>query len=193
MTKALIADSLPQIFYDPPTQQARRARSKKAKAGPALPPKAPPNPARMAAEQLARFSLLPGWQDFAHACAQLQGFTNTPGWEDNSSPPRKTVPNAKPIDLAQWGAAMATAGIIASNGDIELPKPGVDPLGFLWLYWDTGTTQFALELHSGMLQQTYKWRRVVDGQPREHAATSLDEVILAIRAFAVEARREAAP
>jgi hypothetical protein len=194
MTKALIADSLPQIFYDPPEVQARRARRRmkgKAKAPPTL-PKAPPNPARLAGDQLRRFMAIPGWQNFALTCANFQSFTGTPGWEDQSFPPKKTVPDAKPIDLASWGSALATAGLVAIHGELPLPDPGIDPLGFIWLYWDIGDAQFALELHRGAVAQTYKWRRVVDGTPRPFEATALEEVIVAIKAFHVEAKRGAA-
>lgn len=184
----------PDIFIDPELANpfAQRPRQPQKPAQPA----APPNPARMAEELHKRCQAIPGWQAFALACAKLQHWTSTPGWEDNgtdATPPKQTQPNAKPIGLAQWGMALATAGMIAESvAKAGLPDPGVDPLGFIWLYWNIGDCQFALELHDGMLSQSYKWRRVIDGLPREHMASSLGDVIEALRTFVESATRRAA-
>lgn len=140
------------------------------------------NPARIAATMLGAYEAIPGWPDFQQQCGALAQLAATPGWEDNDA--KKTHPGAAPIGMAQWGAAIATAGTLAQAIEGALwPAPGVDPAGFIWLNWRRGDAEFSLELHASLLHQSYKWRRIVDGAPREHDSPDLGNVIEALKTF----------
>lgn len=154
-------------------------------------PKPQVNPARVIGATLERLSARDGWagdSGFAIRFALTQSIMSTPGWEDGDG--KKTTPNAKPISMAQWGMAIQTLDIILQAlPDLAFPDPGADPGGFVLFNWPIGDSQFLLELHAGMVAQTYKWRRVVDGMPRDFSDPSLHEVITALRQFMTEAKR----
>jgi len=188
-------DSLPEIFWDPIAAGVRNPQSA-AKRRPAsdkrMQPVVPPNPARLADDMLHQFEAIPGFGDFLRDVSVLSSISGSPGWEDSSDPPKKTSPGAKPIGTAQWGAAIATAGMITDallspvpvrgiDTSKPWPVPGIDEAGFIWLNWRVGDAEFSLELHANLLHQSYRWRRVLDGVPRDHEAVNLSDVLGAPR------------
>jgi hypothetical protein len=179
--------STPEIFYDPEVAAGRPHKPRKGERRGR--PKAPPNPARIAADILAKFDTIPGWPEFQLACSVLAQLASTPGWEDAET--KKTHPGAHAIGLAQWGAAIATAGTLADAVHAaRWPDPGIDPTGFIWLNWRAGDSEFSLELHANILHQAYKWRRIVDGMPREHESRDLCDVVQALRTFVESTKRK---
>jgi hypothetical protein len=167
-------DSKPEIFYDPAVARGLPQRPKRRAA--------PANPARIATSILEQFETIPGWPEFQQECAVLAMLASTPGWEDAET--RKTSPAASAIGMAQWGAAIATAGTLAQAvHNARWPSPGIDPSGFIWLNWRVGSAEFSIELHANLLSQSYKWRRIVDGMPREHESRDLSDVIEALKTF----------
>lgn len=145
------------------------------------------NGARMAAEVHGRLSLVPGFREFAGNVAILANYASTSGWEDSSG--KKTEPGAKPIGMAQWGAAIVTAGMIAEQvPQAGMPTPGADPLGFVWLTWEfKNGARLELELHADLLAQRYEWTNVRDGMPARHSSNELREVVEALRSVMVGA------
>ena len=165
------------VLFDPRNPLRGKSRDRQT-------PKAPPNPARIAGELLGQFESIPGWTEFQSECAIFASLSSSPGWEDSSSPPKKTCPGATAIGLAQWGAAIATAGLITSVvPEAGWPSPGIEPEGFIWLNWRKGASEFSLELHANLLHQSYKWTRIIDGTPREHKATQMADVVEALKQF----------
>ena len=173
--------STPEVFIDPVLAGFRPPpkRRKGLHSSPAA-----LNHAKIAKELFERLVHTDGWQQFVLDCGNAKTLSSTPGWEDGQSPPRPTHPGAKPIGDAQWGAAVATVlSILAAVPALQLPKPAPAPDGFICMEWDIENAFFGLQIHAGIMQQTYKWGRVLDGMPREHESTLIDEVICAIREF----------
>lgn len=136
----------------------------------------------MTPQLLSRLSSLDGWPEFMRQVGPLAQYASTPGWEDDDC--RKTVPSAKPIGMAQWGAAMLVAGLVTESVQgAQFPVPGVDPEGFIWLTWRmSDSCEMALELKSGLnIRQTYSWTLMRDGMPRRFDSCDLAEVIRALR------------
>ena len=189
-------ESMPEIFWDPAAAAVRNphcdpgfvAPSGKRHAEPVI-HRAPANPARIADDMLHRFETIDGWTDFLGHVSVLASISGSPGWEDSSSPPKPTAPGAKAIGTAQWGAAIAPAGMITTTIEKPWPVPGIDESGFIWLNWRLGDAEFSLELHASLLHQSYKWQRVLDGVPRTHESTQVSDVIEALRDFHRSAER----
>lgn len=178
------SESMPEIFHDPVAAGTHVRRFRRGDV-PKTRPRGIANPARLAAGLLDQMASVPGWREFQTECAALAALAGQPGWEDSNAV--QTHPGAKPIGLAQWGAAMSTAGLVSHAAGCPYPSPGIDPTGFIWLNWRAGAGEFSLELHASLLNQSYKWRRIVDGMPREHASPRLEDVVEAVRAFTREA------
>jgi hypothetical protein len=148
-------------------------------------PAAVANPAHLPREFYGWCQTLPGWADFVNEVSVLAQVASTPGWEDDDT--HKTQPGAKPIGLAQWGSAIAVAAIATHGADaVALPKPGIDPAGFVWLTWSGAGGELALELHANLLHQSYTWTIVRDGMPMPHESRELRDVIEAVRSVATK-------
>jgi hypothetical protein len=107
---------------------------------------------------------------------ELASVTGALGWdkgaEDLVSDP--TDLGAKPIPMNEWLKAFFVAKeICEQNPGLDVPAPGADPEGFVWLTWTQGGSRgLALELRKGK----YKWtQRDGDGK-RTIESDSLNDV-----------------
>jgi hypothetical protein len=140
---------------------------------------------------LQRLHQVAGFEDFVASIGPLAMLASTPGWEDADA--NKTTPGAKPIGLAQWGAAIAAAGLmVEAESRAGWPIPGIDPAGFIWLTWRIAdNAELALELHADILAQTYKWTAMRDGIRVPYKSYDPREVIASLRSVLVGAQRAA--
>ncbi len=83
------------------------------------------------------------------------------------------------IPTSEYVKALTVAIILAKeNPRLDMPIPGADPKGFLWLtYVDGPSRGLALELHPGL----YKWTQSCMGDKRTFQSDSLDDVAEAMR------------
>lgn len=140
-------------------------------------------------ESIARF---PGWDAFlanVGACAQ---YTSTPGWEDQDT--RRTVPGAKPIGMAQWHSAIEAAiEIVEAVPNAGWPEPGACQNGDIWLRWVVSdNAELRLELSANLLAETYSWTSMRDGNLSQHTSSEPRDIIEAMRAVLVGARKNVA-
>ncbi len=87
---------------------------------------------------------------------------------------------AKVIPITEYVKALTVAIILAKeNPRLDMPIPGADPEGFLWLtYLDGPSRGLALELRPGK----YRWTQSNLGDKRTFESDSLDDVAEAMRA-----------
>ena len=110
----------------------------------------------------------------ARELAQLSTITRQHAWADDDQ-------SCKVIGLSEYVRALTVAIILAKeNPRLEMPIPGADPLGFLWLtYLDGDARGMALELHP---DGRYKWTQSNLGDKRSFESNSLNDVAEAMRA-----------
>ncbi len=110
---------------------------------------------------------------FARELGSLSTVTRQHAWADDDQ-------NCKIIPTSDYIRALTVAIILArENPRLDMPIPGADPEGFIWLtYIDGPSRGMALELHPGL----YKWTQSNLGDKRTFQSTSLDDVAEAMRA-----------
>ncbi len=88
--------------------------------------------------------------------------------------------DSKVIPITSYVKALTVAIILAKeNPRLDMPIPGADPAGFLWLtYLDGESRGMALELH----EDKYRWTQSNLGDKRTFESSSLDDVAEAMRA-----------
>ncbi len=108
----------------------------------------------------------------ARELAQLSNVTRNHLWADGQE---CTV-----IGLSEYVRALTVAIILAKeNPRLDMPIPGADPSGYLWLtYLDGDNRGIALELLPGK----YKWTQSNLGDKRTFESESLNDVAEAFRA-----------
>lgn len=109
---------------------------------------------------------------FTRELALLRGVTSQYGWCEDD-------PKCKIIDTDRYVHALTVAIILAKcNPRLDLPVPGADPEGFLWLTYTDGPDRgLALELCPGK----YRWTQSNMGDKRTFESTSLNDVAEAMR------------
>ncbi len=87
--------------------------------------------------------------------------------------------NCKVVPVSEYVKALTIAIILSKeNPRLEMPIPGADPDGFVWLtYIDGETRGLALELRPGK----YRWTQSNMGDKRTFESNSLNDVAEAMR------------
>jgi hypothetical protein len=109
----------------------------------------------------------------AREMGSLAVVTRQHAWADDDQ-------NCKIIPTSEYVKALTVAIILAKeNPRLDMPTPGADPDGFVWLtYVDGPSRGLALELRPGK----YRWTQSNMGDKRTFESDSLDDVAAAMRA-----------
>lgn len=109
----------------------------------------------------------------ARELGALSTVTRQHAWADDKQ-------DCKIIPVTDYVKALTVAIILAKeNPRLDMPTPGADPDGFLWLtYVDGESRGLALELRPGK----YRWTQSNLGDKRTFESDSLDDVAEAMRA-----------
>lgn len=108
----------------------------------------------------------------ARELGALATVTREHAWADGDQ-------NCKVIGMSEYIKALTVAIILAKeNPHLDLPIPGADPEGFVWLtYMDGATRGLALELR----KDKYRWTQNSMGDKRTFESESLNDVAEAVR------------